>query len=476
LLAACALGQELRVGAGIADYQVVQRNDRNEGTFKFGGSAEGLTGKAVEARLTAKGKVVKGWNWKPVATIESTTWSAEISGVPAGGPYQLELRAAGADPVVIRDLLVGDLWMLAGQSNMEGVGDLVDVQNPDPLVHSFDQSDRWGIAKEPLHELPGAVDRVHWRKNSERLQGTELARFREGRRKGAGLGLPFAVEMVKRTSIPVGLIPTAHGGTSMAQWDPALRDKGGESLYGAMFRRFQAVGGRVKGVLWYQGESDANPNAAPLYRQKFDDFIQAVRRDFGQTDLPFYYVQLGRFVDQRNQEQWNQVQEAQRLIEASVPRTGVVAAVDLTLDDRIHISTPGLKQLGVRLAKIATGDLFPNVKGRVTRGPRLASARYEPAAGNFGLIRVRYSGANGKLQAAGRISGFSVRGRSDEPLPMIFKTEIDPKDPASVLLHVQDKLPAGAVLYYGYGKDPYCNLRDEQDMAALASGPVAIEQ
>ena len=143
----------------------------------------------------------------------------------------MEVRAGGSTTVV-GDVLVGDLWVLAGQSNMEGVGDLVDVQKPDPLVHSFDQLDAWGVAREPLHNLPGAVDRVHWRKNKqgepERYTGEALAKFNETRKKGAGLGLPFAVEMVRRTGVPVGLVPCAHGGTSMDQWSPELKDKGGD--------------------------------------------------------------------------------------------------------------------------------------------------------------------------------------------------------------------------------------------------------
>src|SRR5438309_5010668 len=125
-----------------------------------------------------------------------------------GGPYQIEFRAAGAKSVTIGNVLVGDLWVLAGQSNMEGVGDLVDVQKPDPKVHSFDLTDTWLSATEPLHTLVSAVDRVHWARPAGqepvRLTGDALARYNEKRRKGAGLGLPFAVEMVHRTGVPIG--------------------------------------------------------------------------------------------------------------------------------------------------------------------------------------------------------------------------------------------------------------------------------
>jgi sialate O-acetylesterase len=182
----------------------------------------------------------KGWSWKPVATAHSATWTGTVNGIPAGGPYTIELRSRGATPVVVEDILVGDLWILAGQSNMEGVGDLVNVQPADSRVHSFDQLDRWGVAQELLHNLPGAIDRVHWRNDPPtRLTGEALGAFNRERKKGSGMGLSFAVEMVKRTGVPIGLIPCAHGGTSMSQWDPTLKDKGGDSLYGAMIRRFK---------------------------------------------------------------------------------------------------------------------------------------------------------------------------------------------------------------------------------------------
>jgi sialate O-acetylesterase len=460
-----AFAQELRVGAGIADYQVLQRDPQGVARVKIGGTADKLAGKTIEARLASAGKPVRNFGWRTVGTINGATWTAEINGVPTGGPYDLELRAAGAPTVVVHNLLVGDLWVLAGQSNMEGVGNLVDLQQPDPRVHSFDMSDVWGVAKEPLHELASAADRVHWRRSPgsepRRLEGEELAKYREGRRKGAGLGLPFAVEMVRRTGVPVGLIPCAHGGTSMAQWDPALRDKGGDSLYGSMYRRVQTAGGRVKGVLWYQGESDANPKTAPLFQKNFEGFIEAVRRDFNAPDLPFYYIQLGRHINTSNQDEWNAVQEVQRTTAERLQSTGVVGAVDLTLDDGIHISTSGLKLLGVRLANVASG----------VATPRPVSAEHRD-----GVIRIRFDGVNHRLQSDGRIGGFTLHNESGGAVSVIYKAEVDPTDGSAVLLHVQGKLPSGATLRYGAGKDPYANLRDGAGMAVPVFGPMPVRQ
>ena len=325
VFSAIASAQNLRVTAGAVDDQVFQRDANGSASIRLSGAADAADGKAVEARLSRKAIALTGWD--QVATISGGHWSGEVRNVPTGGPYRVEFRIPGTNAATaVNDLLVGDLWVLAGQSNMEGVGDLVDTEMPNELVHNFDMADNWMVAEDPLHSLPGAADRVHWRRNAnrepERLEGQALRDFIRARKKGAGLGLPFAVEMVRRTSVPIGLLSCAHGGTSMDQWDPALKDKEGDSLYGSMVRRFRAAGGRVTGLLWYQGESDANPKAAPEFQQKFERFVARVREDFGQPGLPFYYVQIGRHVNDQNQAEWNLVarnSEIRRNLPAAFP-------------------------------------------------------------------------------------------------------------------------------------------------------------
>jgi sialate O-acetylesterase len=249
----------------------------------------------------------------------------------------------------------------------------------------------------------------------------------------------------------------------MDQWSPTLKEQGGESLYGAMLRRVQAVGGRVRGVLWYQGESDANPKAAPEFQQKFERFVAAVRQDFGQPDLPFYYVQIGRHVNNSNIAEWNAVQDAQRKAELVLSKpAAMVASIDLGLDDGIHIGTQDLKRLGARMAKLACKDLFPSVQScqSIEPGPRPQSVQQ-----NGAVLRVKFSGVNGSLRADGRISGFTIHNANGEMVPMIFKIIHDFADAAGILIHIQGKMPEGAVLMYGAGKDPYCNLRDQADLA-----------
>ena len=471
-LSLCAItyAQELRVAGGLAPKQVLQRDSTNDATAKLVGFASGLEGKSIQTRVTSGRYIVR--DWSQAGTVQNGAWTAEITRIPMGGPYKIEIRSGAAPVTAFDDILVGDLWVLAGQSNMEGVGDLIDVQPSDNKIRSFDLTDTWLIAKEPLHTLVSSTDRAHWPRNANqelvRIEGDNLTIYNAKRKKGAGLGLPFAAEMLRKNGVPIGLIPCAHGGTSMAQWDPALRDRGSDSLYGSMIRRVGAVGGKVTGVLWYQGESDANPKAAPVFAQKFSELIAAIRADFGQPDLPFYYAQLGRHISTQNTVEWNQIQEAQRLAELSIPHTGMISTIDTSLDDGIHVSAQDHKRLGKQFAIL--------IQGHLKRGPRPISAKVEPGIHpHTSYVRVTYSDVNGRLESDGRISGFSIQSPQGEALTVLFKTIVDPANPSAILLFFAGKLPEAAVLHYGFGKDPYCNLRDSAGMSAPVFGPMPIQ-
>ncbi len=457
LLAVAALGQGLQVTGGAAPYQVFQRGASNTAAIRVEGTAQG---RAVEARLISKGLAVSGFDWKQAGTIQGGRFKAEIASVPVGGPYRLELRVAGSTAVTAVDnLLVGDLWVLAGQSNMEGVGNLENTPLPSAMVNSFDMTDVWVAAEDPLHRLADAVDSFHWRrhpeKKNERLTGEALQKWIAARKKGAGLGLPFALEMVKRTGVPIGLVPCAHGGTSMDQWSPALKDQGGASLYGGMIRRVRAVGGRVAGVLWYQGESDASVKAAPLFKQKFIDLINATRADTGQANLPFYYVQIGRYINLSNPEPWNAVQQAQLEVETVLPNLGMTTCLDCDLDDGIHVGTDSFRLLAARMANLAQGN--------VKRGPRPVSAVVE---GNS--VLVKFNEINGHLTHRGRLNGFTIHDAEGKMLEVVYRQRISPKSPDTVELLFGGKLPDGARVFYGYGKDPYVNLEDSLRMSCPA--------
>jgi sialate O-acetylesterase len=461
----------LDITAGLTDYQVVQCDADGTATLTLSGTAT-ETG-ALEARVSAVQKVVE--DWTPVGEA-SAAWSASIPTVPAGGPYRVEVRVTANGAALASDealiVLVGDVWVLAGQSNMQGVGNRVNEETPDPRVNTYSMSYEWRVAQEPLHTLPESPDAIHFDvAQGEEVRQQQIGYWRDGH-KGAGLGMAFAKEMVRRTGRPVGLIASAHGGTSMQGWDPALKDQGGASLYGSMVKQVAAAGGKVRGVLWYQGESDANAEASAIFADKFKALIEAMRRDFNNPDLPFYYVQLGRVILPWDEASWNRIQAIQLSTTTEVPNTAVVPAVDLGLDDGIHIGTSGLKTLGYRLANIAEANLFG---GKLQAGPLVAGMQ-RVGTGYGQHLRVTFSGVNGKLVAAGRPSGFSVsEGPEGVVKPCVFNVEIAPDDPNALLIWVNE-FPAGAQLWYGRGIDPYCNITDEAGMALPVFGPMAIPE
>src|SRR5262249_19844230 len=162
--------------------------------------------------------------------------------------------------------------------------------------------------------------------------------------------------------------------------------------------------------------------------------------------------------------------EAQRLIPEDVPNTAVVSTIDLEMDDFIHVGTQGLKRVGQRLARIALGNLYgqekattPNLES-VTKGPN------DTLLVKFKNVNLGEKGKGpGGLRPARHIAGFSIRGKDGKQYGFIFDAAAGP-DPQTVTLKLvpHQKFPAEGFLWYGYGLDPFCNLTDGLDMAALA--------
>ncbi len=446
------------ITSGLADYQVLQRGV--DGTASV--TLKGLSSHAGSLRVgVTRGKHqlrVAGFVDKPLARIQAGDWTAHLSGLPTGGPYRLTfvvVNDAGAELVThtVEQVLVGDVWVLAGQSNMVGRAELKNVEKPHELVHVFRPEGGWAQAKEPLHERRERNDMVI----------------------GAGLGLPFAKEMVRRTNVPVGLIPTALGGTSLWQWDPALKTKGRESLYGNMLAQFEASGGKARGMLWYQGEADARPGRVEQYLDRFREFVAAIRADLRHPDLPIYTAQLSRYVitpSVRTDATWSAMREAQRQAARTIENVGILSGIDLGLVDLIHVDTEGLKTLGVRFAKRVCRDLCGDEGGcaGIEPGSRLEGVNWD---GPYRL-RMKFAGVNGTLVAPGRVLGFDVRDREGNRLPLVFRAEITEADEVLLWLVRREQVPDPAFLAYGYGMDPAANLIDQEGLAAPAFGPIRL--
>jgi len=459
----------IKIDTGLFDSMVLQRNRRDVSDALITGACPGIA--RLTARLTGKGGKVKRCTVISVAKPRANRFQVRLTGIPVGGPYDITLTALDSTGSkiatrLIRDVLVGDVWLLGGQSNMQGVGLLKEACKPNGRVRAFYMNDSWAVAKDPLHTMHWAVDNVHRMLCGGVLPGRD-------RISGTGPGVAFGVEMQKLTGIPQGLIACAHGGSSMSQWNPKDKRLGGESLYGATIRRLHKNGGRVAGLVWYQGESDAGEDLAPIYTAVMKNMIRALRRDCKDPKLPVAIVQLGRLTGQVPDvnSPWHSIRDQQRLMPGVIPNLTVACAIDLPLVDSIHISGKGQNQLGIRLARAMralTGGREcglppPDIKSiKIGTGPRADSS----------MITVEFKNVQGSLKAWGIPMGFTVVDRYGGG-NNVLTTELKGRRAMIVTCFSIPDL-AGKLLFFGYGMDPFCNITDQAGRSLPAFGPVSL--
>ncbi|MFH1024870.1 MAG: sialate O-acetylesterase [Planctomycetota bacterium] len=448
----------MNIETGLFDHGVLQRGAGNVSHARVTGTC-GDRG-PVTLTVLRKGAPLRGFSKVRAGTAGGGRFRAVLAGIPAGGPYTVTL-AVGDRSVMARDVLVGDVWLLGGQSNMQGVGLLKDAPRPHPLVRAFYMYDAWGVAKEPLHELHDAIDPVHAMIHGGRPARNTVA--------GVGPGMAFALEMRRLTGVPQGVVACAHGGTGMNQWDPRLKKLKGRSLYGAMLRRFLKNGGRAAGLVWYQGESEAGADAAPLYTRRMRKFVAALRRDTGGRRFPVALVQIGR-VASRNPEGapfWDSVREQQRLLPRRIPLLTTVPAIDLALDDTIHISGKDQSRLGTRLARA----MRVIREGRTAGRPPIELRKFHARPGRDGRmdIFVEFSNVAGRLEAGSRPEGFSIGSPGSRDV--ICDTQLAGR---RVILRTALGTDEIGPLGYGIGTNPYGNIRDGEDRSLPAFGPLPL--
>jgi hypothetical protein len=220
------------------------------------------------------------------------------------------------------------VFVLAGQSNMAGRG-LVEPQDtiPSERIFTINKNGTVILAKEPLH-------------------------FYQNTLTGLDCGLSFGKAIVKEAprKISVLLIPTAVGGSSISQWL-------GDSVHRNVklltnFKEKVALGkqyGTIKGILWHQGESDANPNDAPHYSERLARLVKIFREEAGNENLPILIGELGSYSSNKN---WAVVNEQIRLYSSTDNNTAVINTTDLKhKGDTLHFNSESQRLLGQRFAK-----------------------------------------------------------------------------------------------------------------------------
>jgi len=223
------------------------------------------------------------------------------------------------------------VFLLAGQSNMAGRG-VVEAQDRvvNPRVRRLDESMEWVPAVDPLHwDKPAIV--------------------------GVGPGRSFGLVLAARDpDARIGLVPAAVGGSPISSWQPGARDPGtGTFPYDDALARMRVAmrDGKVRAILWHQGESDASPELSVVYEAKLRALIARFRGDLDQPDLPFIVGQLGQFDGKPWSADVQRVDAAHRAVAASVPNVAYVSSDGLRdKGDGLHFDAASARLLGARYA------------------------------------------------------------------------------------------------------------------------------
>mgnify|MGYP001049867512 CR=1 FL=1 len=318
-------------------------------------------------------------------------WRVVLDPVEAGGPF--EMTVSGKNKLTFRDVLVGEVWICSGQSNMQFAVD--SANHADLEIAAADHPNIRLITvpqvgtQEPQKDFKGK-----WEACSPKTVGSFSA-----------VGYFFGRQIQQTLGVPVGLIDDSWGASACEAWipretlaaDPRYKDllaaweekeknyeadkkafdeavakakaegKPGPSAWGnpdmQMFGQFRpgnifngvllpTIGYGIRGAIWYQGETNAG--RAYQYRDMFPLMIQTWRERWGQGDFPFYWVQLADFNAEKPEpadSAWAELREAQTMTMSKLPNTGEAVIIDVGEGKDIH---PKNKQdVGMRLARWA---------------------------------------------------------------------------------------------------------------------------
>ncbi len=335
---------------------------------------------------SSKVTVTPSWNNQTYTTSADRTgsWSIALPTPGAGGPYTITV--SDGKPVTISNVLLGDLWLCSGQSNMEmpmkgfknqpiDNGNMVALRSTDPDLRLF--TVKRNSTTSPVDTVTG------------KWQEANPASVRDF----SATAYFFGRQLRETLDVPVGLIVAAWGGSACEAWmsDDMLK------AFPEAAARIPAVGGKIesknrtpsvlykgmlnpligmaiKGVIWYQGED--NWNRAHSYADMFSTMIRGWRNDWGRGEFPFYYCQIAPYdyslIVEEGKPLYNSayLREAQAKVQHMVPNTGMAVLMDAGWDKGIHPSDK--RTPGERLALLALNKTY-GVEGIASESPEYKS-------------------------------------------------------------------------------------------------------
>jgi sialate O-acetylesterase len=386
--AATARADAVRLGDLLSDHALVQRDQplTLAGTATPGALVSvSFAGRVVTAQADAAGR-----------------WRATTPPLPAGGPYDLTATDDAGHVQTARDMLVGDLWLCGGQSNMQmAVGAATNAWNETHVA----ANPRLRFVEIPREPSPVPLDRFKTRP-TWRIAGPDT------RGEASAACYYMAKALQASTGVPIGFVDADYGGSKAEAWidetrlrrlksyddgldrldryartptDPAWTAapippwENSSAILASLYNGLIAplAGTRFKGVAWYQGES--NWEHPERYAGLLGEVIADWRETLGQPDLPFLIVQLPNFgppAAQPGPSAWAALRDAQRRTALSTPHAGLTVTLDI--GDRFDIHPTEKTVVGKRLAlaarKVAYGEAVatsPDPVAVERRGPDL---------------------------------------------------------------------------------------------------------
>lgn len=368
---------------------------------------------------------------KQAITGASGKWQVVLQSLKASA-IPSSLIISGTNKIELQNILVGEVWLCSGQSNMEYAMRKNSKIKNRPLVEGQNPVDELQYAKNPnirifLVNRKELIKPDSLHKGWNIAEGTALRAF-------SAAGYFFAKELHSKLNVPVGIISSAIPGSALEPWAPASAFA--ESVYfknqkvgndpGKFFEPMiqPLVPLALSGFLWYQGETNCFLKETISYTYKMETLINSWRKAWEDKNLPFYYVQIAPFKYSESKgkivltkETLPEFREAQTQA-LKINNTGMIVTTDLVdnLDD-IH---PGFKwEIGRRLALVALNNNY-GFKQVVSSGPVFdkMTIRGSKAHLTFNSIGSGLVSKDGKP-----LTGFVIAGRDGHFVPAEVRTK-----------------------------------------------------
>jgi sialate O-acetylesterase len=474
-----AVRADVTVPALLADHMVVQRG--------LPVHVWGMAAPQEAVSVTFRGET------KSCIADDDGRWSVYLSPGEAGGPFQMSIKATNA--ITLNDILVGDVWVASGQSNMEFAMKWVTNADAEIAAAQYPKIRIFTVKHKPADYPLENVDSKGWAACTPETVADSSA-----------VAYFFARHLQQKLGVPVGLVESFWGGTAAESWtslhalsaDAALmpvfaarakmldtqattvlrlqkeerefqqaveqaKSEGKPrpwpnwhpdfaawapaALYNGMIAPLTPFA--IRGVIWYQGEANASPDRAFLYAHLFQTMIRDWRNQWGEGDFPFLFVQIANWNTEPG-ELWPEVRDAQRQALA-LKNTGMAVTIDV--GDPVDIHPKNKQDVGLRLALAARAIAFG--EKIEWSGPLYRQVTHEEHA-----LRVWFDHAGGLMAKGVEVTGFEVAGADGKYSPAEAKIGGE-----SVIVS-SSAVPTPVSVRYGWAANPTCNLFNKEGLPA----------